>query len=161
MLLRTCLLSLLAALFVTGCALAPTDAPRYSAAPAAPDGYATVYLLRNQHGPNVATTKMLVAGVPVVDLSLKSYSWVYVRAGTHNVAAEWPMLLKQPNTSVNHTFEAGKRYYFRIRTGFATGGGLFSPGIIVSSILEALPPENGEAELIACCGYLKASVEKI
>jgi hypothetical protein len=148
-------------LLISGCALAPKDAPRYTAVPQAPEGYATVYLLRNQHGTNVATTKMLVAGVHVAELPLQSYTWLYVKAGTQNIAAEWPVLLKQPNTSVNHTLEAGKKYYFRIRTGVAAGVGFFSSAIVLSSMLDALPPEQGEAELIACCGYLRSYVEKI
>lgn len=150
------ILSLLTTLF-TGCALTPSNAPAYTPAPKAPDGYATIYVLRNNTGTNVSTVKILVAGSPIADLALRTYTWVYVKAGSHNIAAEWPLLLTgQPSTSLNHTFAAGKTYHFRIRTGLERSGGFFSSGFIVSSYLELLPPEHGEAELIACCRYLPA-----
>jgi hypothetical protein len=152
-------------LFLSACALAPTNAPRFTSAPAAPEGFATVYISRNYTGTNVATTKFLVAGKPVVDLPLQSYTWVHVKAGTHNIAAEWPIFVGQPNTSGNFKFETGKDHFVRIRTGsdiVRTGAGIFFGGaLVVSSALEMLRPEDGRAELIACCGYVKSSVSLV
>ncbi|WP_396432729.1 DUF2846 domain-containing protein [Limnohabitans sp.] len=153
--------ALIALSVITGCATAPADAPKFSAAPAAPEGFATVYVFRLSAPPFSREIKLSIAGKPLFAATEQAYTWAYVRAGTHTVYAEWPTELfgsKQwPDASTTLALEAGKSYFVRALgdVGIVSGGFLSGGSIVRRSGLIVLPQETGQAQLIACCRYIK------
>ena len=151
---------LVLAALLAGCASVPDDAPRFSPAPPAPEGYATLYLYRYGAPPFTQAIKLLIAGGNVLEVPERAYTWVHVKAGTHNVEAQWPR--PWPSTSTTRTFEAGQPYYIRLigRVGGETPS-FFSSGIKLTSLILSVEPAVGTAELVACCKYLKPAAERI
>jgi hypothetical protein len=150
-----------------GCATAPENAPRFTAAPAAPDGYATVYVYRLGAPPYTRAIKLSIAGKPVLDAPEQAYTWVFVRAGTHTVFAEWPTDFlapkKWPDASSTQAFESGLSYYFRVAGNVnTTPGGFFSPGgMLLTSLVAQRTPEVGKAELVGCCRHMRSATERV
>jgi hypothetical protein len=157
-----------AAVAVTmGCATAPENAPRFTAAPAAPDGYATVYVYRLGAPPYTRAIKLSIAGKPVLDAPEQAYTWVFVRAGTHTVFAEWPTDFlapkKWPDASATRAFESGLSYYFRVagNVGTTPGGFFSSGGMMLTSFVAQQTPEVGKAELVGCCRHMRSATERV
>jgi hypothetical protein len=65
--------SLAAVIMLTGCATAPADAPRFSPAPPAPEGYATVYVYRLGAPPYTRDIKLSIAGKKFIDAPEQAY----------------------------------------------------------------------------------------
>lgn len=159
--------SILIIAVLAGCAVVPEAAPRFSSAPAAPDGYATIYLYRLGAPPYTSDIKLSIAGKPVLNAPEQAYTWVFVRAGTHTVFAEWPGEFLAPkkwsDAFATHAFEPGKSYYFRVagNVELASGGFFSSGGILRKSYLAQLPTDAGIAQLIACCRYMQSASERV
>jgi len=152
---------------LAGCATVPESAPRFSPAPTAPDGYATVYVYRLGAPPFTRDIGVSVAGKPVLSAPEKAYTWLFVRAGTHTVFAEWPTDFLGPkkwaDASATQAFEAGQSYFFRVagNVGSVAGGFFSSGGMVLTSQISRLPANAGTAELVACCRYLSPTTERI
>ena len=153
-------------LMSVGCATAPENAPRFTPAPVAPAGYATAYVYRLGAPPYTREIKLTIAGKPVLDAPEQAYTWMFIRAGTHTLFAEWPRDLfapkKWPDAIVTQAFEPGESYYFRVAGSInSTAGGLFSSnGTVFTSYLARRPTDAGKAELIACCRYMRPASER-
>jgi hypothetical protein len=160
-------LSVLILIAPTGCAVAPASAPRFAAAPTAPDGYATVYVYRLGAPPYARDIKLSIAGKPIIDAPEQAYTWMFVRAGTHTLFAEWPRDFLGPkkwsDVTVTQAFEAGESYYFRVagNVGAASGGLFSSGGMVFTSYLSRRPTDTGKAELTACCRYMLPASERL
>ncbi|MCE4555596.1 DUF2846 domain-containing protein [Pelomonas cellulosilytica] len=84
--------SILAFSFVSGCAsnIPPRDAPKFSEAPAAPPGLATLYIFRpflSENGSGVWPVTSL-NGTKVADVKVGSYTFLYVKPGTYKITSE-------------------------------------------------------------------------
>lgn len=152
---------------LAGCAVAPENAPRFTPAPVAPDGYATVYIYRLSAPPYTRDIKLSIAGKPVLNAPEEAYTWLFVRSGTHTLFAEWPTDFlapkKWPDASTTYNFEPGKAYYFRVAGDIeAVRGGFLSPGaMVLKSYVAWRSAEVGIAELIACCRYMRPTSESV
>ena len=160
-----CILPLL-----VSCATAPSNAPIFSPAPPAPDGYATVYLYRLGAPPLTKEIQVLIDGKPVMAALEQGYTWVHVRSGSRVVDGKWPKTLGGggwPDASVTRLFEPGKNYYFRItgRVGITAFGpaAAVSGTMGVSSTSMILTPTAAEAEkeLAVCCRYIRSNTSQI
>ncbi len=156
-----------AVVILTGCATVSENAPAFSPAPAAPAGYATVYVYRLGAQPYTRNIRLSVAGKQVLETPERAYTWLFVPAGTHTILAEWPADFlapkKWPDASHTERFEASESYYLRMIGNIGmTGGGFFSSGgIIFSSQLVRRSSDEGRAELVACCRFMPSAVERL
>jgi hypothetical protein len=163
---QSLLIATLAA-FMAGCATtAPKDAPQFTPAPAAPPGYATVYVYRFGELPNGQDINVSLANKQLFSAREQGYTWAHVRAGTHTFIARWPKGIAGgawPDASSTQLFEEGQSYYFRLRgTMRVAGGGFFSSGgwVMITGIVRRTS-DDGKAELLACCRYVRAETERI
>ena len=156
-------------LFV-GCANAPSDAPTFSPAPPAPEGYATAYLYRLGAPPYTKEVRVLIDGKPVSAALENGYTWVHVRAGSRVVEGKWPKTWGGggwPDAAVTALFEPGKSYYFKItgKVGIRTPGpaAAVSGTMGVSSSSMILTPSaiDAEKELILCCRFTRAIMNQV
>jgi hypothetical protein len=151
----------------SGCAVAPTNTPRFAPAPSAPDGYATFYVYRLGAPPYTRDIKLSIAGKPVIDAPEQAYTWMFVRAGTHTLFAEWPRDFlgpkKWPDATATQAFEPGESYYFRVagNVGVASGGLFSSGGMVLTSYLTRRPTDARKSELVACCRYMQPASERL
>jgi hypothetical protein len=147
-------------IWVCGCATSTQGSPPFSAAPAPPEGFATVYIYRFGAPPFLQDIKLSLAGKPIQPLPEKGYTWVHVPAGTHTIVAEWPGKTLfgggWPDANRTHAIEPGKDYFFRLVGSVeSSAGGFFSSGAItLRSAIFVRERDAGLAELKACCKYL-------
>jgi hypothetical protein len=150
------------AILLIGCVTAPQDAPKYTRAPPAPEGYATVYLYRLGAPPYTKSIGFTLNGQSVLSAPEQAYTWVYVRSRTHSVVANWPKNLfggGWPDAYVVQAYEPGKSYYFRVSGQLAGPTGVMSAGTMKSMIIQ-YTPAFAESELATCCRYLPAKVQR-
>jgi Protein of unknown function (DUF2846) len=146
---------------IAGCATVPSDAPRFSPAPAPPEGYATLYIYRLGAPPLPEAIKISVNGQPVLQIPERGYTWLHVRAGTYAVLGEWPRtafgLVSGAVVSATPSVDAGKSYYFRVTGNVSPTFG----GLLVSKGIAQRPPEAGAVEINACCSYMRSATERM
>jgi hypothetical protein len=150
---------------LSGCVTAPANAPRFTPAAPAPEGYATVYVYRLGAPPYSGTIKFSMAGKLVFEASEQAYTWFYIRAGTHALFAQWPTevstgLKKWPDVTAAQDFTAGRSYFYRINANAASTG-LLSSNMVLTTKVSKLSNETGQAELSACCRYLPPMTQQI
>ena len=153
-----------ALLVVAGCASPPRESntPRPDpapaapgtprTAPAAPEGYATVYFYRVGGMLYMRRPDVLIRNVVVAEPTDKSFTYVYVRAGAAPLIVKWTWDVGWLPVGFTRSFEAGRTYYFRI-----TAGSMQSQ----HTTLEDVTAENAEREMAGCCKYLKPNLQKV
>ena len=155
------LLVLVVILGTTGCASVPRDAPHFARAPAAPDGYATVYLYRLGAFPKLRRPTVSLDGTRVYDPPERALTWVYVRAGAHSVYIHWSWDTGSPDLSLPQRFSSGQSYYIRISGSVALVPTPMFLGSRSDSIAQFIPPAEAETEMANCCRFLQPYVKQI
>ena len=153
---------------ISGCAIAPQSAARFTPAPPPPEGYSLVYIYRLNAQPYVHNIKISVAGKEVLDAPEYGYTWLYVPAGTHTILAVSPpegFLLdvkNWPDTSSTLAMESGKAYFFRLTSNvsFAPDGFLSGRVVRRTAFLQRTDKE-GFAELTACCRFMQPATKSL
>jgi hypothetical protein len=157
---RKFLFGLLILLLLSACQTAPSNAPHFAPAPAAPPGYGTLYLYRLGAPPYTGLIQIFVSHRLVLAAPEQAYTWVYVKAGEQSVLALWP---PQPGwkspPEAKVTVAEGASVYIRAEGAVNTRmPGLLTPGgTSLRSALALTPPERAPEELRACCRYMAPS----
>jgi hypothetical protein len=146
-----------AALILGGCATLPADAPQYSRATAAPEGYATVYFYRVGAPPKLRTPTVLLDNKKISEPPELAYTWVYVKAGTRKFRVEWLRDTGWPAVEFMGGVSGGASYYYKI-TGTFEAQGLTH---ILGSSTRLIPSPIAEAELRDCCKYIKPLIQVV
>jgi hypothetical protein len=156
-------LSISIAFILASCTSIPSDAPPFTPAPTAPDGYATVYFYRLGAQPYGKELRVNVNGKRVLEMPENAYTYVYVKAGTHTVLTDWynPPLAPMPYSSAAFTLEAkaGETYYLRQITDTSIAPSSFLGPTLFShrSAIIPLPAARGSSELKACCRLMPSA----
>lgn len=84
--------SLVTSFFLFGCAsnIPPRDAPTFTEAPAAPPGFATLYIFRPYLSQNAAGVWPVTSlnGRKVADVKVGSYTYIYIKPGVYKITSE-------------------------------------------------------------------------
>ncbi len=158
------LLATLVMAALTGCATAPQSAPKFTPAPPAPEGYATVYIYRISEAPYTADITVSIAGKLVVSAPNQGYTWLHVKTGIHLVYAAWPKLpgpVVWPDAAFTELFEPGQVYYLKLSGRLVPQPGANQLGLIPATRIYNMLPEYGTAELHACCRFIKQNTESV
>jgi hypothetical protein len=148
---------------LSGCASIPSNAPAFSLAPVAPDGYATVYFYRVGAFPTLRKPTVTIDKVEVYEPPEKAYTWVYVKAAERNFLTEWAWDTKWPPIEFKQNLVAGVSYFYKISGSFEDKGttGYRTRTYILGSSTQRVLKDSALAELALCCRYIKASVTEI
>lgn len=113
--LRSCLLAVLAAALVTGCA---ASGPVYVDAPPPQEGDALVYIYRNKaSAAGGMDAHFYVGDTKIADLSQGGYTWFHIRSGSYVLTQKWGALSLMKDLSLNARWQAGSTYYYRFEVG--------------------------------------------
>ena len=145
------------ALFLSACASLPDAAPPYSPAPAASDGYATVYFYRVGAYPSLRRPDILISGVPIYEPPELAYTWVHVKAGLHTFKAQWAWDTRWPTVEFKQDLIAGASYYYKLSGSFESTGMKF----ILGSSLQPIDSVRAIYELTKCCKYIPPKVQHV
>lgn len=149
------LASLLVAL--SGCAVVPADAPTYSRAPAAPEGYATVYFYRTNRDIRFRSPDLILDDVRIGELPYQSYTWMHVKAGDHVVQTKWAWDTGMPNLKFDYVLLAGESYYFHLDEKFqSSAAGWNQIRTRTRNAVAPTPRGDAETEILDCCKFYKA-----
>jgi len=148
----------LSTLLLAGCASTPGDAPPFSRAPAAPTGYATVYVYRVHAPPRLRTPDVVIAGTKVSEPPELTYTWLHVRAGDPSIAVHWSWDTGWPDVQIPMRLEAGNSYYFKISGSFDTPNATTH---ILGSSIRQVPASDAQAELAVCCKYVAPLLQRL
>jgi hypothetical protein len=160
-------LSISTAFLLASCTTIPSDAPPFTPAPAAPNGYATLYFYRLGAQPYGKELRVNVDGMRVLEMPEKAYTYMYVKEGTHTVLTDWNNLplAPMPYSSATFTLDAkvGESYYLRQVTDTSiASGSVFSPALFSHrSAIVSLPSVRGSSELKACCRLMPSVQLKV
>lgn len=149
--------------FLVGCASLPSNAPPFTPALRAPDDYATVYFYRVGAYPKLRTPDVLIGGIKVYEPPELAYTWVYVKAGERKFRVQWARDTGWPPVEFARALTAGESYYIKISGSFEDKG-LTSYNTIthvLGSWAELIPARQAEAELSACCKYIKSQIARL
>lgn len=160
-------LSIFIVFILASCTTIPTDAPTFTTAPAAPDGYATVYFYRLGAQPYGKELRVNVNGRRVLEMPESAYTYMYVKAGTHTILTDWynPPLAPLPYSSAVFTLDAkaGETYYLRQVTDTSIAPSSFFGPTLFShrSAIISLAAARGSSELKACCRLMPSAQLRI
>lgn len=144
--------AIFSALCLGACASVPSSAPKYSRAPDPPASSANVYIYRIGAYPTLRTPAVQIDGVPIFDPPEKAYTVVPIKGGAHEFVINWAWDTGWPDLKFPLPVTAGTRMYVKISGSFeSTGGGNYEAG----SIARLVPEAQAEAEILACCRYIK------
>lgn len=155
------ILLFVSATLLAGCASLPNDAPPYSQAPAAPEGYATIYFYRVGAYPTLRKPDVLVSGRRVYEPPELAYTWIHVKAGDRQIRVEWASDTRWPAVDFKQTIAGGASYYIKISGSFENKGVTSYNTVthILGSSARLVPTNQAEAELAICCKYVKAEFQ--
>ena len=142
---------------LTGCASLPSDAPSYSSAPIAPDGYATVYIYRVGAKPNQRKPSVLIGSQKVFEPPELAYTWVYARAVEQPFRIEWAWDTGWPPLAFTMALTTGQSYYLKISGSFENKGTVWRLG----SNARWVPRGEAERELTECCKFVRAEFPRV
>jgi hypothetical protein len=156
-------LSIFIVFVLTSCTTIPSDAPSFTPAPAAPDGYATVYFYRLGAQPYGKELRVNVNGRRILEVPESAYTHMYFKEGTHTILTDWynPPLAPLPYSSAAFTLDAkaGETYYLRQVTDTSIASSSFLGPTLFShrSAILSLPAARGSSELKACCRLMTSA----
>jgi Protein of unknown function (DUF2846) len=148
---------------LAACASLPTDAPPYSQAPTAPEGYATIYFYRVGAYPTLRKPDVLVSGKRVYEPPELAYTWIHAKAGERQIGVEWASDTKWPRVDVKQAIASGATYYIKISGSFENKGVTSYNTIthILGSSARLVPTKEAEVELANCCKYVKPEFQRL
>jgi hypothetical protein len=146
-------------LFCAGCVSAPTG-QQFAGAPAAPEGYATVYLYRLGAIPKLRRPTVFLDDVTVYEPREGEVTWVYVRTGAHTIRVHWARSVGLPDSLLKHDFVAGKSYYSKISGSMAIHP-LITGGFVGSTDSVIQLTDAATDNLTICCNYIAPARQRI
>lgn len=152
-------------IFLTGCATAPSSAPKFADVnvPVAAKDKGVLVLFRKTTKPYLYNMRVDIDGAPTAELPNDTFSWVELSEGKHEVTIDWPFLSGMPSTSFPVSIEAGQTQYIELSSDVSVAIGVsVGSGGSSSSVGSAAGSNSGlslsklEAvkELTQCCQYV-------
>jgi|CXWL01.1.fsa_nt_gi hypothetical protein len=142
------------AMMVSGCAMAPADAPGFAEADIAePNEQSSVLVVYRKYAPPMAysvTTKL--NGKVLADLPNGAFTWTRMDPGEQTLTIEWPFLAMQPDRKQVLKVAPGKYYFVEFRGNFNV---LLGVGYSVQNLGE-INRDRAVAELRECCRYVRS-----
>ncbi|WP_394201939.1 DUF2846 domain-containing protein [Marinagarivorans algicola] len=117
------------------------------------DKQAVIILYRKTVPPLAYSVKALVDGNLVAKLPNKSFTWLYVEPGEHEVKFSWPVFALMLGQKKKVTVEAGRYYFFEL-------GGDMNYAIGTAYITHSVSAGTYQVkadDVRACCKYIRAN----
>ncbi|MCP4677781.1 MAG: hypothetical protein GY854_20135 [Deltaproteobacteria bacterium] len=151
-------LAVISLYFFAGCgASLPANAPRYSPTKVPTDGKGLLYIYRIKAYPLARKPRLIIDGKLVTEPIEKSYTWLYLPPGIHNVKLEWAWDTGAPNLDFNIEIAAQESNFLKISGSFSGGYSYFQFG----SQAAMMKPEYAERELEKNCRYMAPYIQTI
>lgn len=112
---------------------------------------AVLVVYRTYLPPTMYKNKIHIDGEHLVSLPNKSFTWMYVEQGEHDLKSNWPAVSMIIGKKLKIDVEAGKYYFLKLEGRMEFTGMGHSYAVNQSGAMEA---SQALAELEVCCKYV-------